>query len=244
MIYIVDDMAIRNKAMYAEEFSNFGTNLGLKGLTTVNFPFIPEGEIWIAKSVKPQERHFIVDSVLSYVRNIDRGCSAGDAYDIAILHESAMREKEVLRKFHEKKGVRMKNNTHASVPKEVYKKKYGTIHDVSENVDVYLIDGEYVRDYYMTDYVEGGHGMVYEWVPKNEIWIEYSLNSEEIPAILLHEFLERTLMKYKKFPYVKAHMIASKVEFEHRGIFNKRDALKLTKAIVFQKLLHDIEYKK
>jgi hypothetical protein len=216
----------------------------VKGLTIVNFPFIPLGEIWIAKSVKPKERHFILDTVLAYVKNVDRGCSPGDSYDVAILHEAAEREKDVFKKFHGKKQVRMKQNTHRTVPKEIYVKKYGTIHDATEDIDVYFVNGEYVRDFYMTEYVEGGHGYVYDWVPKNEIWIEDSLDEAEIPAILLHEFLERTLMKYRKFPYVKAHVIASKVEFEHRGIFTKKDALRLTKSIVFKKLLHDIDYKK
>ena len=68
------------------------------------------------------------------------------------------------------------------------------------------------------------------------------MNADEIPVVLLHEFLERTLMKYKHFPYVRAHVAASKVEFEHRGIFNKKDSLGLTKKVVMEKLLKDIKY--
>ena len=95
---------------------------------------------------------------------------------------------------------------------------------------------------YKTDFVEGGHGYVYEWIPKDEIWIDNKIKSKEIPVIILHEFTERTLMKYKNIPYGRAHIAASKVEFEHRGIFNKKDAGNLSRIIVIGKLLRNIKY--
>lgn len=72
-IYIVNDGKIRNSAQYAEEFSDYGVNIGKKGLATLNFKFIPENEIWIAKSIKPAERHFIIDNALSYIKGVERG---------------------------------------------------------------------------------------------------------------------------------------------------------------------------
>src|SRR5947207_530819 len=82
-IYIVNDEAIRNKAEYSEEFSDYGVNLGKKGLPTLNFKFIPENEIWIAGSIKPSERHFIIDNALSYIKGISHKMNPGDAYDNA-----------------------------------------------------------------------------------------------------------------------------------------------------------------
>lgn len=241
-VYLVDDEEIRNKAEYAEEFSDYGVNIGKKGLATLNFKFIPENEIWVAKSLKSSERHFIISNALAYIRGIERGMDPGDAYDYAIKREQASRAKESLNKLHLKQRKLPDTPKYKDIPKKLYIKKYGAIKDVSETVIIYLIEGEVVRDLYKTDYVEGGHAYVYEWIPLDEIWIDKIVPADEIPVVILHEFLERTLMKYKKFPYVRAHEAASKVEFEHRGIFNKKDALSLNKSIVMNKLLKDINY--
>lgn len=241
-IYLVDDETVRNKAEFAEEFSDYGVNIGKKGLSTLNFKFIPENEIWIAKSMKPSERHFIIGNALAYIRGIERGMGPGDAYDYAIKREQANRTKDALHRLHLKLKKMPENPKHKDIPKKLYFKKYGIIKDVNEIVNVNLIDGEVVRDLYKTDYVEGGHAYVYEWIPLDEIWIDKIVPMDEVPVVILHEFLERTLMKYRKFPYVRAHVAASKVEFEHRGIFDKRDALSLNRRIVIQKLLKDIKY--
>lgn len=241
-ICLVDDETIRNKAEYAEEFSDYGVNIGKKGLATLNFKFIPADEIWIAKSMKQSERHFIIGNALTYIKGVERGMDPGDAYDYALKREQASRTKDRTNKLRIKKTKEIENPLHKDIPKKLYFKKYGVIKDVNEEVAVYLVNGEVVRDLYKTDYVEGGHAYVYEWIPLNEIWIEKAVKADEIPVVLLHEFLERTLMKYRKFPYVRAHVAASKVEFEHRGIFNKKDALSLTRKIVINKLLKDIKY--
>ncbi len=228
-VYIVDDRAVRNRAQYAQEFSNYGVNIGEKGLVTVNFPFIPFNEIWIARSVKLFERHFIINEALTYVRGVDRGLSGGAAYDAAIHHEqsSRMRTNKKRKAWHIQKPVK--------VPAEVYIKKYLTIKNHSDIVKVYLINGRVVRDIYQIDYVEGGHGYVYPWIPKDEIWIDSALDTREIPLIVLHEYTERTLMKQRKFPYVKAHNIASKIEFTYRGkSLSKKQASSLTTQIVFR----------
>jgi len=241
-IYTVNDLEIRNSAEYAEEFSDYGVNIGKKGLSTLNFKFIPENEIWIAKSIKPFERHYIISNALAYIRGIERGLDPGDSYDKALEKEQSVRTKDAFNKLYIQNKKTVSVPLHKDIPKKVYFKKYGAIKDVTETVNIFLVNGEVVRDLYKTDYVEGGHYYVYDWIPKEEIWIEKTVHSEEIPVIILHEFLERTLMKYKKFPYVKAHVAALKVEFEHRGIFNKKDALSLTKSIIINKLLRNIKY--
>lgn len=240
--YLVDDAKIRNQAEYAEEFSDYGLNIGKRGLPTLNFKFIPENEIWIAKSIRPSERHFIISNALAYIRGIERGNDPCVSYDNALLHEQSNRIKDARNRLRLKSKIKTEVKGHADIPKKVYLKKYGVIKDVTENVNIYIINGEVLRDLYKTDYVEGGHAYVYDWIPIDEIWIESTVKSDEIPVIILHEFLERTLMKYKKFPYVRAHVAASKIEFEHRGIFNKKDSLNLNRSIVINKLLKDIKY--
>lgn len=239
-VYLVDDEAIRNSAKYAEEFGDYGVNLGRKGLATINFPFIGEHEIWIAKSIKSHERRFIIDNAFSYVRNIHRGIEAGMAYENALKHEQANRTKSISYGTRLKRGLPRGNLLHKEIGKKIYVQKYATIKDEDDSIVIYLVNGEYVRDLYKTDYVEGGHDYVYSWVPLNEIWVDANMQKDEIPVIVLHEFVERTLMRYKKFPYVRAHNIALQIEFKHRGFFHKRDLAGLNKKVVIQKLLKDI----
>jgi hypothetical protein len=242
-IYLVDDEAVRNSAESAQNFGDFGVNLAQGGLRVINFSFIPKNEIWIAKSVKFSERRFVIDYTLAYVRNVERGLSSDKADDKAMAEEKSSRAKGALEEFHLKKGQSLKNIPRSEVAKKVYLHKYLTLQDDKEKVKIYLIDGQIVRDLYKTDYVEGGHGYVYTWIPKDEIWIDNTLNKEEMPVIVLHEFVERTLMKHKHLSYNKSHHFASKVEFEHRGIFNKQALKNVNKEVVFEKLLMGYDYK-
>jgi hypothetical protein len=112
--------------------------------------------------------------------------------------------------------------------KDIYIKKYGDMKE--EDIEVFYVDGEVVRNKFKSDFIEGGHGFVYQWIPNNEIWIEYGPEStKEAPFILLHEYVERTLMKYKKISYEKAHNIAAKVEFDKRpSQMSKEEVLALS----------------
>jgi hypothetical protein len=48
-----------------------------------------------------------------------------------------------------------------------------------DGTKIYVISGKAVRDIVNADFVEGGHGYVYDYIPKNEIWIEEMLNKED-----------------------------------------------------------------
>jgi hypothetical protein len=81
---------------------------------------------------------------------------------------------------------------------------------------VWLVDGNLVRSHYKTDYTEGGHGHVYPWVPRPQIWVEDGVDRREVPFIVCHEYLERRLMRDAGLGYDRAHEICSKVEFHLR----------------------------
>lgn len=87
-----------------------------------------------------------------------------------------------------------------------WKKLIGEIYD---DTKIYLVDGDYVRDNISINskdqFVEGGHGYVYDWVPKDEIWVEEMLNKEDQAKNGMHEIYEYTLMKYIKEEYNDAH---------------------------------------
>ena len=74
------------------------------------------------------------------------------------------------------------------------------------------------------EFVEGGHHYVDSYpgykrfIPEDEIWVDdvFKSKPEELKAIIQHEFIERNLMKYKKWSYNKAHEYANKREAELR----------------------------
>jgi len=102
------------------------------------------------------------------------------------------------------------------VPAAIYLEPYTTLPDPQGPVRVWLIDGNLARSYYKTDYTEGGHGFVYPWVPRPEIWIEDGVDRREVPFIVSHEYLERRLMRDAELDYDTAHESCSAVEFDLR----------------------------
>src|SRR5581483_11638788 len=127
-------------------------------------------------------------------------------------------------------------------PEKLYDEYFCGIPSPGDDVEVWLVDGEIVRDLYKVDFIEGGNDQVYrKWLPKGEIWIEKNLKDEhEICVTILHEYVENTLMKKKHYSYDKAHNVASKVEFSKRGkkwdmadvkSLNRDEALKMANKI-------------
>lgn len=217
-VYIVNGYKIRNASKQLQEFG--GSN------NHYFFPEIPEHEIWIEDSISKAEIPYIISAELYTIRKIENGMEKWKAYELGQKQSKSERDAQKLSRKHPER-------TDKPADKKVYIKKYGHIKD--EDIEVWLVNGKAVRDRYKTDFIEGGHGYVYPWVPNNEIWLEDGPHiDKEGPVILLHEFLERTLMKYKKMSYDKAHDIAAKNEFPERHKLTKQKALALTKEKVLR----------
>lgn len=214
-VFTVDGANVRKINSKMHEFSDWGIH--------PVFSEIPKDEIWIDSITNTKETFFAKFQALKQYRLIDSGLSVSQAYNISLKEDKKIREIVDGLKFHPEK-------TSKDVPEGVHIKEYCKI----GNIVVWLVDGEVVRDEFKTDFVEGGNGQVYKFCPNNEIWIEKTVRKSEIPLIILHEFVELTLMKYKRFGYNRAHEIASKVDFKHEGNFNKSDAESLTKDMALQ----------
>jgi hypothetical protein len=201
-VYAVNGLAVRNVAKPDEEFGSFATK--------DEFPdLIPAGEIWISEKNAPREGIFFIANALTQLKRQEAGLSQSKAYDEGIEVERQLREKL--------NGVEFRDGKpHKKVPDAIYLKHYTTLPDPKEPVDIWLVDGNLVRSYYKTDYTEGGHGYVYPWVPKPEIWIEDGVDHREIPYIAAHEYIERRLMRDAGLEYDHAHEICSTVEFDMR----------------------------
>ncbi len=201
-VYSVNGLAVRNAAKPDEEFGNFATRDEFRNL-------IPADEIWISEKLAAKEGVFFIADALTRLRRQAAGVSHEKAYEEGLDVERRLREKL--------NGVEFRDGKpHKRVPEAIYLEPYTTIPDPQGEVKVWLVDGNLVRSYYKTDYTEGGHGYVYDWVPRQEIWIEDGVDRREVPFIIAHEYLERRLMRDAGLEYDPAHRSASAVEFDLR----------------------------
>jgi hypothetical protein len=201
-VYSVNGLAVRNVAKPDEEFGNFAT--------ADDFPdLIPKGEIWISEKLAEREGIFFIANALTQLSLQAAGADPARCYDEGLQVERLLREKYNGVAFREGKP-------HKRVPDELYLERYVELPDPQGLVEVWRIDGNLARSYYKTDYTEGGHGYVYPWVPKPEIWVEDGVDHRELPFIVAHEYLERRLMRDAGMKYDPAHEVCSKVEFDLR----------------------------
>ena len=172
------------------------------------YKFIPQNEIWIEKDTNESEWKY-------FLENIDfetEGTAKGKPLDV-------MGEKsdEFEQKDRQSSGVIRKILESPDDREEALKKIHVRKLDEYWNdyVTVWLVDGEIVRGLYRLEYACGGHDLVYDFIPKGEVWIEEVLEPEERKIILLHELHERILMSHGK-DYLHAHHGATIVESHYR----------------------------
>ncbi len=194
-VWIVNGKYIRDNI--EEEFTNYAQHY--------NFKFIPKDEFWIDKERNPGEEKYFIEFMLAFHRFFSKGIPYNRAWDMANKIEKRERMKSRLMKqeIFIKKG---KKNSLKGVYKKLLK-EYG-----GNNLNVWIVNGEFVRDLFFLDFTEGGHDKVYNFVPKDEIWIDDDLDLNELKFVLLHEVHERNLMS-RGMSYNLAHKSSSKIEY-------------------------------
>lgn len=80
---------------------------------------------------------------------------------------------------------------------------------------IFLVDGGVVRKTLDPNFCFGGHWKIYEYIPKNEVWIDRVVLPRERKYVIIHEMHELKLMK-KGMNYNNAHDYASAAEKEAR----------------------------
>jgi hypothetical protein len=193
--WIVDGEYIRENI--DEEFTNYGQHY--------LFPFIPKNEFWIDKERISGEEKYYIHSMLTINRLLARGMSHGKAIKIADQEERSERAKSTLMKKRiglKKYPKKLIDSIHKNLLQKYSNKK----------IKVWIVSGEIVRDLFFLDFTEGGHGYIYSFIPKNEVWIDDDIEPDEIKFVLLHEMHERALMS-KGMKYDLAHADSSKAEY-------------------------------
>lgn len=201
-ICTVDAYGLRESSPEAEEFTLLGTRPEFPGV-------VPGGEVWVSRRHFPREGVFLIAHALADLGARRRGLSEEAADQAGLDAERRIREDLTGEEFRDGKP-------HRQVPDKLYDRLYATIPDPEGPVKAWLIDGFYARCWYKTDYAEGGHYVVYPWVPTREIWLERDTDPRELPYILAHEYLELRMMRDGGLEYDEAHEIASGIEFDLR----------------------------
>lgn len=170
------------------EFSNFGMY--------PDFDYIPKNELWLDHESHPDEHKFFIDHMLSQWKALKHGYTLEQATRKAYQAEQAERAKT-------------KDMEKVDSSSDVHIRKLSV---TEGGLTIWIVNGRLVRSDYFIDFVEGGHHLIYPWVPETEVWIDDDLLPKEYPFVILHELHERSLMA-KGWTYDKAHADSSKIEF-------------------------------
>lgn len=199
-VWLVNGYWIRRKL--EKDFTNYAQHY--------QFSFIPENEFWIdLEATKKKEIDYYIQSMLIMNKMIKERIPRKKAAKIACDIEEAEREKsKVVQRLEKEK------NNQEKIIKKIHKTFMKRVS--SEKCKVWLVKGELVRALFYTDFTQGGHEFVYEFVPKGEVWIDDDLYKKEIPFVLIHELHERALMS-KGVKYDPAHAKSNILEYSCRN---------------------------
>ena len=192
-VWIVDGAYIRGHI--DEEFTNFGQHY--------RYAYIPKNEFWIDKEAEHDERKFFIDHLLVEHQLMAKGMS----YDKALVEADTTERKErrhagdVAKATH--RGQQLPDGSAAH--ERLWKK-------LENGINVWVVNGRFVRSVFDIDFTAGGHDHVYEFVPAGEVWIDDAITEKERGFVLLHELHERNRME-DGVPYSKAHAESSRKEF-------------------------------
>jgi hypothetical protein len=167
------------------------------------YSFVPKNQFWIDKDLDPKEYHYFISRFIYETSLI----SSGKKYKEANKKGDIFEKKERSKSPEYKKLI--KNN--ADINKLLKKTKKKIIKRYSENIKVWLVNGNLVRDLFLVNFCEGGHDKIFPFIPKNEIWIEEAISPTERKFIIVHELHERYLMMQGK-SYKNGHLGATEIE--------------------------------
>jgi hypothetical protein len=196
VIWRVDGAYIRSKLDV--EFTNFGQHY--------RYPYIPLDEFWIDGEAANDERRFFIEHLLVEYEMMREGASYAVAQEAAGRAER--RERRRTGDLHRltRNGQQLPNGS--DVHERLWKK-------LENGVSVWIVNGRLVRSVFDIDFTAGGHDCVYEYVPRDEVWIDNDIGESERAYVLLHEMHERNRMA-AGMPYSRAHEESSRLEFHCR----------------------------
>ena|SRR5437868_4719402 len=194
--WVVDGSWVRKNI--DEEFSNYGHHF--------TYHEIPKSELWLDSETDPDERKFYLKRMRREYRLREKGVDEETARNRANVYERKLRmEAGDLRKA--------KQDHDLPQPTAVHDRLWKAL---SNGTKVWFVKGRLVRSVYDIEFTEGGHEHVYEFIPRDEVWIDNDVHRDEQGYVLFHELHERNLMADGK-DYDTAHEESSRLERYYRN---------------------------
>lgn len=158
----------------------------------VMYNYIPSGEMWLDKVLEREKDFFVALHSLERELLLN-GVSYADA------------RKKVCERFVSNGAQNL------GVFIEFYQNQM-----MHNNSCVWIVDGEKVRKFFDPKFIQGGHDLVYNYIPENTVWME-SAFFKEYKFTLRHELYERECMGPPyNMKYYDAHDCALQVELIER----------------------------
>lgn len=186
-VWVVDGLWVRHEGG-ENDFNNFGS--------WPKFASIPRDEFWLDTEASPDEYRFYLRNMVSARLALKRGASPDEAEEIGDRAEALLRQE-------------VEPSRPADAVAQVQIRCLGQLR--SSGVAVWLVDGALVRSWYRTSFTQGGHDLVYNWIPQGQIWIDNDVEPAELKLVISHEAYERSLMR-RGMNYDSAHQRALGLE--------------------------------
>ncbi len=106
---------------------------------------------------------------------------------------------------------------HYEKPPDKLKNVYLSFAGERDGFKIYIVDGDEIRKNYFDEFVYGGNGERYTFIPHGEIWVDNSISAEEFETTVAHELKERKLMAQDGLSYDDAHDSALALEVRLRN---------------------------
>ncbi len=81
----------------------------------------------------------------------------------------------------------------------------------AEGIVIWSVRGEVVRDDLDVDFAAGGHGYECDYIPEDEVWVEWSMSRRDLALTAAHETAELLLMR-RGVDHDEAHEKADGIE--------------------------------
>ena len=186
-VYIVDGETVRDSIGATRETKLSDEEFGEWSIHACFPKLIPENEIWLEDDLPETEYPFVLANAFTQLRRLDSGATEDAAYRAGNTAEQRLRDA--------RDAGLVKSG-------QIYVRQYVQFGPIT----AWLVNGEVVRDHYYVPFIEGGNHGRYAWIPANEVWLEYTMHPDELPFILIHECVERYLMRVFGWKYDRARI--------------------------------------
>jgi hypothetical protein len=173
----------------------------LMGGNDQRYLYNPPNEAWLDNRSGIEEfRYTLAHELLERRLMLERGWTYGRAHREAIKLEKRMRDADLMVAIKHEKKVKQGSG---HLPRGIYRQFFGT----RKGLKVWIVDGPLVRRELWGDFSMSGHGLLYQFVPDDEIWLDSAMTLEQVCFTLVHVLAEREAMA-KGLSYAEAYEYA------------------------------------